>query len=633
MTTDSAPRFRFAGFELDVAAYELRRDGTPVRLERQPMEVLLLLVERGGQLVSRQDIVDRLWGAEVFVDVDTGVNTAIRKIRAALRDPAETPRFIETVPGKGYRFAAPLERVTDRTDASPQAGVTPPPLPAATAAAGRGRSMAIAAGTVTLLLIVGAVLAVLWRNRDDATVTRRTLAVLPFENLSGDPARDYLADGLAEETIASLGQIDPAHVMVIGRTSVMTYKGTTKSLATIGRELGVDYLVEGSLRAEGTQLRVTSKLIRVGDQMQIWSQSYDRAAGSLLAVQRELSAAIAQQVRLQLSPERLSALARRQTRNAEAYDLYLRGRGFANQRTPAATAKAIEYFERATALDPAYALAWAGLAEAYGASPVNGDADPRTVAPQVRQAARNATAADGQLAEAQFSQAYVSWMFDWDWPAALAGLRRAEALGPGQALHQAVLGHVLSQVGRHDEARTYLRRAREMDPFSGMPHAMSSQVAFQARDFSAALEHARQAIAVDEKFWIGHMMAGQAYAELGKPDLAFDALAEAARLSGGNSKPLSNKGHLLARIGRSAEARGILDALASGARTRYVPPYAMALIHAGLGERDAAFAWLERAYAARDVHLIFLTQDPKWDGYRGDPRFQALLSRCGFAVT
>jgi Flp pilus assembly protein TadD len=172
-----------------------------------------------------------------------------------------------------------------------------------------------------------------------------------------------------------------------------------------------------------------------------------------------------------------------------------------------------------------------------------------------------------------------------------------------------------------------------MDPFSGMPHAMSSQVAFQARDFSAALEHARQAIAVDERFWIGHMMAGQAYAELGKADQAFDAFAEAARLSGGNSKPLSNKGHLLARTGRPAEARAILAAFASAARTRYVPPYALALIHAGLGERDAAFEWLERAYAARDVHLIFLTQDPKWDGYRDDPRFSALLTRCGFDVT
>jgi tetratricopeptide (TPR) repeat protein len=367
--------------------------------------------------------------------------------------------------------------------------------------------------------------------------------------------------------------------------------------------------------------------------MQIWSDSYDRAASSLLAVQRELSTAIAQQVRLRLSPERLSALARRQTRNAEAYDLYLRGRGFANQRTPAATVKAIEYFDRATRLDPAYALAWAGLAEAYGASPVNGDADPQTVASQVREAARNATAADPGLAEAQFSQAYVSWMFDWNWAAAIASFRRAEALGPGEALHQAILGHVLSQVGRHEEARAYLKRAREMDPFSGMPHAMSSQVAFQARDFSAALEHARQAIAVDERFWIGHMMAGQAYAELGKIDQAFDAFAEAARLSGGNSKPLSNKGHLLARTGRPAEARAILAAFASAARTRYVPPYALALIHAGLGERDAAFEWLERAYAARDVHLIFLTQDPKWDGYRDDPRFSALLTRCGFDVT
>ena len=271
----SPETFRFRGFELDVAAYELRGGGRSIRLERQPMDLLILLVERHGMLVSRSDIVDRLWSKDVFVDVDTGVHTAIRKIRHALGDSREEPAFIETISGKGYRFIAPVE--------------------------------------------VGA-----WLG-GAGPVRRVTVAVLPFENLSGDADREYLADGLAEETIASVGQVDPEHVNVIGRTSIMVYKRTTKSLAEIGRELGADYLVESSIRAEGHRLRVTSKLVRARDQLQVWSASYDREPVSILGLQRELSTAIAEQIRLRLSPDRLSGLGRRQTQNADAYDAYLRG--------------------------------------------------------------------------------------------------------------------------------------------------------------------------------------------------------------------------------------------------------------------------------------------------------------------
>ena len=627
------PRFRFAGFELDVAAYELRREGAPVRLERQPMDVLMLLVERRGQLVTRQEIIDRLWGADVFVDVETGINTAIRKIRLALRDPADAPRFVQTVPGRGYRFAAPVEVVGPEgsapIDPAPPKAPAPPAMPTVGPVSRSPRAGA-AALLVIILAVAAAGLTTVWRKRPAPAAAGERLAVLPFENISGDPARDYLADGLVEEIIASLGQIDPGRMMVIGRTSVMTYKGGSKSLGAIGRELGVDYLVEGSVRAEGEQLRVTAKLIRVADQVQIWVESYDRSTASVLALQRELSAAIAQQVRLRLSPERLDALARRQTGNAEAYDLYLRGRAFANVRTPAATVSAIAAFERAVTLDPSYALAWSGLSDAYSASPINGDADPRAVGPAARQAAARAMSADSQLAEAQFSAAYVKWMFDWDWPAAIDGLRRATSLDPGHAFSRLTLGHALSQVGRHEEAKAYLKRARELDPFNPLMQAISAQVAFQARDYAAASEHARQAIAIDSHFWIGHMEAAQAGVELGKTDEPLAALDLATRLSGGNSKPLSLKGYLLARLARVSEARDILSTLQTAARVKYVPAYAIALVHAGLGERDAALAALEQARLERDVHVIFLTVDPKWDPYRTDPRFAALLERCGF---
>ena len=628
----SEPRqiFRFDDFELDATAGELRAGGGRVRLERLPADLLILLVRNHERLVTRAEIVDALWGKDVFVDVETGVNTAIRKIRQALGDSTESPRFIETVPARGYRFIGRLRE----PDPPPSPAPAPVPDPAAVPSAAAptfAYRLLMWRWHITLVAAVAIALAAaqFWRGRDVAE-RGRTLAVLPFENLSGDPARDYLADGLAEETIASLGQIDPEHVAVIGRTSVMGYKGTKKSLATIGRELGVDYLVESSIRAEGPRLRVTSKLIRVSDQTPIWTESYDREPASLLGLQQELSTAIAGQVRLRLSPERRDALTRRQTRNADAYDLYLRGRGFANQRTPATTGRAIEFFQRAVAIDPGYALAWSGLADVYSASPINGDADPREMAPRAREAALKAVAADGRLAEARLSLAYVKWLFDWDWPEAINELQQVITLDAGLAFSHMVLGHVLSQSGRQGEAARQLQRARELDPFNPMMHAISAQVAYQARDYPVAVEHARQAILLDNDFWIGHITAAQALVALDRFDEALASIDRATRLSGANSKALSLKGYVLARTGRATEAREVLSLLESAARSRYVPRYAIALVHAGLGDQAAAMAELERALVERDVHMIFLTVDPKWDVYRKDQRFLDLLARCGF---
>jgi TolB-like protein/DNA-binding winged helix-turn-helix (wHTH) protein/Flp pilus assembly protein TadD len=642
MPEPSAPEtIRFREFELNVAAYELRRNGQAVRLERQPMDLLILLVEQRGQLVTRADIVDRLWGKDVFVDVETGVHTAVRKIRQALRDSADAPTFVETVAGKGYRFVAPVD-VMARGAAAPaparaesrqapataQAPVAPGPVARAPVSS---RYAAALVGGVVVLGLMAAFAAWRWTG-DHAAWARVTLAVLPFENLTGDAELRYLADGLTDEAIASLGQMNPERVAVIGRQSMMVYRGNAaKSLAEIGRELGADYLLESSLRAEGRRFRITTKLIRARDQVQVWSQSYDREPTSMLSLQSELSAAIAEQIRLRLSPERLDALARRQTRNPDAYDLFLRGRNFANQRTAATTRKAIEYFDRATALDPDYALAWAGLAEVYGASPINGDAPPLDVWPHAHQAAAQALRSGPERAEAQFATAYVNWMLDWDWSAAESEFRRATILDASHALAHMMLGHLLSQTGRHDLGRSSMRRARELDPLNPMSHVLSSQLEFQARNYQAALDHARRAIALDPEFWIGHMMRGQALERMHLPEPAIEALLKAGRFSAQNSKTVSLRGFVLARAGRGDEAREVLNTLLTAARERYVPPYAEALVHAGLGDREAVFESLDRAYAARDVHLIFLPVDPKWDEYRQDPRFVALLARCGFA--
>jgi TolB-like protein/DNA-binding winged helix-turn-helix (wHTH) protein/tetratricopeptide (TPR) repeat protein len=631
---DASETLRFRDVELNVAAYELRRGGRRVRLERQPMDLLILLVERRGQLVSRNDIVERLWGKDVFVDVETGVHRAILKVRQALRDSPDSPAFVETISGKGYRFIAPVE-VVSRPAGEPAASDATaasqprPTLARATAESALqfphwGRThVTVLVGLIGVVLVI--VFTLVWRGSAWLT-SPVTLAVLPFENLTQRPDSAYLSDGLTEETVASLGQFDPGRLRVVGRTSTMAYKGTTKSLAEIGRELVVDYLVEGSIRAEGDRLRITSKLIRVRDQVQVWSASYDREPTSMLGVQQELSTAIAEQIQRRLSPERVTALAQRQTRNADAYDLYLRGENLSKQRTPTTNRRAIEYYERAIALDPVYALAWSGIARTYSASTINADTAPLEVGPRALDAARQAVRLAPDLAEAQLALGHVSW-FGWDWPTAETAFRRAVHLDPSSAQAHYLLGHALSQSRRHDEARPLMARARALDPLDPMMHAMSAQVAFQARDYHAALEHARHATVIDPEFWIGHIGLANAHLQLGRTDVALETLTK-VRFPGTGS--LALRGYMFAKQGHASEARDVLRALEAVARDKYVPPSRVAMVHAGLGEREAVFDWLEKAYVVRDVNLIFLPVNPIWDPYRTDPRFGALLARCGF---
>lgn len=582
-TPGSHPTYRFGEFELDIAAYELRCEGRPVRLERRPMELLMLLVERRNDLVSRADIVKKLWGDDVFVDVDMGVNTAIRKVRQALGAAPGATTYVTTVSGKGYRFTAAVEDGDRNSSTGP------------------------------------------------AAPERVTIAVLPFENMSADPDREYLADGLTEEAIAVLGQIDPERIAVIGRTSVTAYRKTTKALADIGRELGARYLVESSIRSEGGRLRITSKLIRAADQAPVWSATFDSEPDSLLEFQRELSSVLATQIHLTLSPQRLDAIGGRQTRDAEAYHLYLQGRYFSNQLTPATTRRGLECYGRATMLDPEYALAWSGLADAYSASPINGDADPRVVMPLARDAAEHAVTNKPTLAEAQVSVGILHYFLDWNWPKAEVALRRAIVLDPNLAMGHRMLGILLASMRRHDEARAAIRRARELDPLYVMNQSLSSQVAFFARDYDAAIHFARQAVVVDSGFWIAHLHLGQAFEQAGEIDKALAALDHAGRLSG-NSKPISLRGYIFARQHRTDEARDVLRTLEAISRERYVPAYAIALVHAGLGDADAAFEWLERAFQAGDVHLLFVPADPKWDVFRADSRMHALIAKCGFAL-
>jgi DNA-binding winged helix-turn-helix (wHTH) protein/Flp pilus assembly protein TadD len=577
MTVREPDHYEFGEFHVNRKKRLLLRNGDSVALTPKVFDTLLYLLQHQGEVVEKSELMRAIWPDTAVEENNLSQN--ISCLRRILGENRGANLYIATVPGRGYRFTAAVEAVHG-----------------------------------------------LLQDLSEKV----TLAVLPFENLSADPEREYLADGLTEETSASLGQIDPEHLSVIGRTSVMAYKRTTKTVAEIGRELDAAYLIESSLRAEGERLRITCKLIRVRDQVQVWSESYDSEPRSLLTFQRELSGAISQQVRLRLSPDRLNGLARRQTQNAEAHDLYLRGRHFWNQLTPATTKRASEYYARATALDPEYALAWSGLADAFSASPINGDAPPLVAAPRARDAAAHAVNSEATLAEAQTSLGLVKFWFDWDWASAETAFRKASAIDPSYPFVHRMLGILLAHMGRHDEAKSAIRRARELDPLVAVEHALSAQVAFVAQDYAAAVQFARQSIVVDPEFWIGLFQLGQAYVELGESELALDALNNAGRFSGGNSKVISLRGYLFAKLGRTDDALQVLNTLEAIARDRYVPPYAMAQVHLGLRHCDHALEWLERACDVRDVHLVLLPADPKWDPVRGDARFVALLKRCGF---
>jgi len=569
--------YEFGPFRLFTADKQVLRAGKPVPLRPKLYETLLILVQNPGRLVEKEVFFKRLW-PDCFVD-EAALAQNISKLRKSLESPTDERSYIETVSKRGYRFRVPVKPIDTE----------PPEAP-----------------------------------------SQVTLAVLPFENLGAGPEREYLADGLTEEVITALGRIDPENLRVIGRTSMIAYKCTAKSLAEIGRELGAAYLVESSIRAEGARIRIVSKLIRVHDQVQIWSSSYDGEPASMLEFQRELSMTIANEVRRRFSPERLEALARRQTQQAEAYDLYLRGRYFWEQFSPQTTKRAMEYYARATEFDPEYALAWSGLADAYSAAPNSGDADPLQMLPLASAAVERALRSGPDLVEVLHSVGLVKF-WHWDWSAAEAALKKAVAIDPNYALAHRTLGLVVSHRGQHERARAELRRTRELESICAQHLALSSQIEFNARDFEAAIAFAHQATTVDPEFWIGYMQLAQAYAQTCDNGAAFAALNKAARFSS-NSKLIALRGYLSAKLGRITDANAALEILEAASQERHVPPYATALVHAGMNNRDLALEWLERAYEARDVHLLRLLVDPKWDTLRGDPRFGTLLARCGMTT-
>ena len=543
----AAQIFQFEDYDLDRGAFELRRTGDVVPLERIPLELLFLLVERSGKLVTREEIVERIWGKDVFVDVDNGINTAIRKIRKALKDNSENPRVLQTVPGKGYRFAATVGVArpgeTQATKPGSQISIEP---------SFRFRRPQYWRVTIALALVL-IVASFVFRSHSStprrSTNERVMLGVLPFQNISGDPQQEYFSDGLTEETITDLGQLNPEQLGVIARTSAMAYKSTKKTATEIGHELGVDYLLEGSVRRDSGSVRISAQLIRVEDGSHIWARNYQRDVKNILQAQIELGDAIAQQVQVRL-PESL----RRQqgkafTLNPDAYDLYLRGRDQWYQRTPEAMQKSIAYFQQAIDRDPKFAMAYVGLADAYNISQVVGlpgiPRRPGEIYPRAKAAALMALKLDPQLGEAHTALAFEETHFDFDWQSAEKEFLRGIELNPSSAYaHLFYSNCYLSPMGRHKQAIAEMKKALALDPLSLAINNFLGNTYFYAGQDDLAVEQFHKTIEMNPGFVLAHYYLADVLARLERFDESISEFEKAEVLSKQNPELAALAAHL-----------------------------------------------------------------------------------------
>jgi TolB-like protein/DNA-binding winged helix-turn-helix (wHTH) protein/Tfp pilus assembly protein PilF len=619
--------------ELDPISYELRRSGRVLKLERIPTEILLFLVEQRGKLVSREQIVDQIWGKGVFLDTDNSINGAIRKIRQVLKDDPEQPRFIQTVTGKGYRFIAP---VVARNEPGLSTVPLSVPLRGIQTKKSTSSKWRVAVGIAVLLVVAGSVAYFRWSRslrRPPLPGGRVLLAVLPFENLTGDARQDYASDGLTEEMISQLGDLDPQRLGVIARTSVMFYKHNPKPLDQVGRELGVQYVLEGSVRRDSDRVRISAQLIQIKDQTHVWARQYDRELKDLLAVQAEIAEEIAGEIQLALGGQhKLSATHRTVSASTsyEAYDLYLKGLYFWNKRTGEGFHQAADYFQQALAKDPNYARAYAGLADTFGLMSTWTGSPPNEFMPKARAAAMKALELDEGLAEAHTALAFVAEGYDHDWQTADKEFRQAIDLDPGYATAHQWYAEYLSWMGRFDEALSESEQARKLDPLSLIIASDRGAVLYRARQYDRAIAQFRAVLDMDPHFAHPHGYLLISYIRAGR---FTDALDEINRYT----RPLSHawaaaeEAIVYGEWGRTAEAEQALAKFEKYAQKSPPDPYARLPVYIGTGQKDQAMALLQKAFAERSPLISNLKTDPAYDPLRSDQRFQDLLRRVGLA--
>ena len=644
---------RFGIFEVSFQSGEIRRAGLKIRVQQQPLKVLQILLERPGEVVTREHLRTRLGAQETFGDFDQALNIAIGKLRSALGDSSESPRYIETLPKRGYRFIADVTVIdagtgADRTESvagisrtqeptpnypsSPQTDKPPhaPTLPNRSTTDSLKRRLWTTKGTAVafvLSLCVLMVAAYLVRSGFDRSPHIRSLAVLPLDNLSGDAGQDYFADGMTDELITDLAQIRA--LRVVSRTSVMMYKGTRKSLPEIARELNVDAVVEGSVLRSGDQVRITAQLIQVPADKHLWANSYQGNVRDTLAVQNQVARAIAEQIRIEVTPQEKAALKKEKPIDPAAHEAYLKGRYFWNQRTAAGFKNAIDFFNQAVARDPGYAAAYSGLADTYA---LLGDwqysiMTPKEAMPRAKAAAMKALELDDSLGEAHASLAFCLEGFDWDFAAADREFRRAIELSPGYATAHHWYAWHLSLFGRDKEAIAEMEKAENLDPISPIVNADLAELLLIDHLPDESIQQSLTSIEMNPGFAYAHVQLAQAYIEKRMFKGAVRELQKAIQISGENPALSADLARAYAGLNRKPEAVALLNNLKNSSAPDYAHAIHIAMIYTALGDRDEAVIWLKQGFEDR-FNPGVLTR-PCFDPLRSDPRFQDILRRVG----
>ena len=634
-----AERMCFGPFEANLRSGELRTHGVRLKLQDQPFQVLALLLEHAGDVVTREELRQRLWPADTFVDFDTGLNSAVKKLRDVLADSADAHRYIETIPRRGYRFIAPLVDPNPATvpSSAPEPELHPAHETASSQAAGSVVTAVESFSFTRLRLLFGAAALLLlfvagflvYRNTGAGGARQlaiKSLAVLPLKNLSGDASQDYLADGMTEALIGRLSEIH--NLRVVSRTSVTRFKDTHLSLPEIARMLGVDAIVEGSIIRESDRIRVHAQLIRAATDEHFWSETYDRELRDVLSLQSDVAQSIARKVEVTVTGEEHARLSSARTVDPEAYEAYLKGRYYWNKRTADSMPKAALYFEQAASKDPGYGAAYSGLADCNSGLAWHGFMSPAEVLPEAYAAAQKAVEIDPQSAEAHASLALVL-DHKWDWSGAEVEFKRAFELNPQYADAHHWYGDYLSIQGRHDEALAEAHRALELDPLNLMIGTWVGLRYYLAGRYDPAIEQSRNTVDLDPNFAAAHLILGESYVLDGKHKEGLDELQKAAGLSGGSPLYMAEVGVSLALAGEKKEALRVIHELQDISGKRYVSPYGVAQIYAALNDKEQTYKWLEAAYRDRAVWMSYLAVDPVFGSIRSEERFRDLLRRVG----
>jgi TolB-like protein/DNA-binding winged helix-turn-helix (wHTH) protein/Tfp pilus assembly protein PilF len=639
---DSA--IRFGGFELALKSGELRKDGIQIKLQNQPFRVLVFLASHAGELVTREELRQQIWQGDTFVDFEHGLNFCIKQIRTALGDNAQSPVYIETLPRRGYRFIAPVTAPDEDRAAGAVAGEPAEPTPSdgplaepssdhgsqiqsrpARSLLWYGLSLALAA----LLVATGFLIWSRFNHEAVASKQRVMLAVLPMENLSSNAEQDYFSDGLTEEMIMQLGGLQPSRLGVIARTSVMKYKQSGKDIGQIGSELGVDYVLEGSVRRQGDQVRIVSQLIRVSDQTHLWSASYDAAAGDALSVQKGVAERIAHSLAIELlaSSEGIPG----STRNPEAHESYLKARYFWNKGDPTNLDGSVAGFQQAIEQDPGYGLAYAGLADSYGLLPMIGTTPAADAFPKSKAAALKSIELDDRIAEGHSALGSVKLWFERDWAGAEKEFLRAIELNPsyGRAHHD--YAWLLVATGRTEEGIAQIKQAQELDPLSPLANSDVGWVYLFARHYDEAIDQIKRTLELEPRFNSARGCLEEAYIAKGMLAEAVASGKQAMAREGASAQDLAAVESIDQREAFNNVQRWRLNKRLASANgpDAGAGAYNIAQLYASMSQADNALLWLEKAFEVRAPMLVFLRADPVWDGMQTDARFKDLVRRTG----